>query len=110
MLRKILIFCSILTLPLLFLGALYLFQDKLPSQREVQRSVKDLKPVKEMEESYRESIELRLDPLDPAKLKGDTPSTQGRPRSGEWRGPASADPSSGWKTSKGSGWRGPGAR
>lgn len=110
MLRKILVFCSILLLPLLFLGALYLFQDQIPSQKQVQQSVKNFKPVKEMQKSYQDSIDLRLNPVDPDTLKGDQPSTYRKPRSGEWRGPASSDPNSGWKTSKHSGWKGPGAQ
>lgn len=108
--RKILTFCLIILLPALFIGALYLFQDQLPSQKEVQQSVKNLKPVKEMQKSYQDSIDLRLNPVDPDKLKGDQPTNAGKPRSGEWRGPASQDPNSGWKTSKQSGWKGPGAR
>lgn len=111
MARKILKLLALLSLPLIVIGALYLYQDRLPSQKEVQKSVKNFKPVKEMQESYRESLDVRLNPVDPDRLKGtqDLPS-QRKPRSGEWVGPASQDPRSGWKTSKNSGWKGPGAK
>lgn len=111
MTRKILKFLFILSLPLIFLGALYLYQDHLPSQKEVQKSVKNFKPVKEMKESYQESIDGRMEQVDPDKLRGtDGLQPHRKPRSGEWVGPASQDPNSTWKTSKNSGWKGPGAK
>ncbi len=112
MTRKILKFFKFLILPALLIAGLFLFQDHLPSQREIQRKVKDFKPVKEMKQTYKDSIDNRLEPVDTEKLKG-TRGTQKKwrpPRSGEWRGPASKDPNSPWKTRKNSGWKGPGAK
>ncbi len=105
--KKALFFIIIVLLPVLLIGALYLFQDKLPSQTQVQHTVKNLKPVKEMKDVYQDSIEQRATRVDPDKLRGDTPESSGS-RNGKWLGPANDDEkNSPWQSSQNSEWKGP---
>lgn len=85
-------------------------ESKLPTTQDIQRAAEEFEPIKEARESYQQDIENRAAAAEDINLRGDVPSRT-RTTSGEWLGPASKDPESGWKTSKDqkqSGWRGPG--